>query len=786
MNAALLLSLIAAATPTAAKVSAGSIVIDGETKDWSPIPYVGGFVQHAPASGAAPSEGTRVKFAYDADALYVLVQALDSSPEAIVAQRTRRDESSPSDWVHVWLDTFADRRSAYRFSVNAANVRQDARVFDGGDEDRGWDAVWTSKISIDDAGWTAELEIPFSQVRYDEGPWGLQVRRDLARRGESSYLSPVPSGASRGLEHFTSLDGLDELPSTWSVDVTPYARAGYGDTAVSGTAGVDVAIGVGSALSIDVTINPDFGDIDADPSVLHLSPDELYLAERRPFFIDGRERLDFGLAFGDGDLGNNNLFYSRRIGANASIIGAAKLTAQTTDGWSSGVMDASTGGPELELATDDGRTTDIGNAALLRVERSVGDDTEIGASVSHMLNGEDAARPRHAATAGLDVAHRFGEGFQLIGRLYGSHLSGDAESLDAIQRNSVHGFDRPDADHLELDSGATSLTGWGASMLAGRLDGDHVRGAVGVVLQSPGLDVNDLGYQSGADQQMAFLWGQYRNAKAGAWHRRIQANVNMWGARTFGGELIGVGGNVNGWWTLPDLTKIGLGVSRSFDSLDVRHLRGGPALARPGSWSTWFRVDTDRRRAWALKFRGNYRVRDDDGGYGVGASLTARFTPISSLELSLSPRIDHGVEADGYAGDSSKIGLLSYTSLGLTARVSWAVTSELSLQAYAAPFFSAGGIHGVREVVAPRADSFGARFSPDTTEGSRFVFDEVRSNVVVRWAYAEGSALTFAWSHHQSYEAEDREHLAASDVSSLFGAPSEDRVMLKLAHYFSI
>ena len=249
--------LLTAGQAQAVSVPEGSIALDARADEfaWQQARFADGFVQYDPDAGAPASERTRLKVAYDPEALYLYVEAADSQPEMILAQLTRRDSSSVSDWIHVWLDTHDDDRTAYRFSVNPANVQQDARVVDDGREDSSWNAVWESSTRTSSAGWSAEMRIPLSQLRYEEGRsrWGFQVGRNLRRRNELSYFSPRPRGSNRVVSHFGSLEGMAQLPAAWDVSATPYVSGAVGrasaESSVWATAGADVHVGLGLPLT---------------------------------------------------------------------------------------------------------------------------------------------------------------------------------------------------------------------------------------------------------------------------------------------------------------------------------------------------------------------------------------------------------------------------------------------------------------------------------------------------------------------------------------------------------
>jgi hypothetical protein len=788
---ALLTLFTATATASGPHASAARveslIQLDGDGADaaWRAVSVSEHFVQYDPDEGHAASEPTRFKIAYDDEAIYVLVEAIDSSPDQIRGQLTRRDAQSPSDWIHLWLDTRDDRRTAYRFSVNPEGVQQDARVVDAQNEDPNWDAVWEVATKTSTAGWAAEFRIPFSQLRYDRAHerWGLQVRRDLSRNNELAYFSPVPKTSDRLVRHFGALEGLDELPATWGLGARPYLRASAGED-LSMSAGGDATIGLGSALTLSLTLNPDFAQVEADPSQLNLSPSEIFLEEKRPFFLEAKDILSFPLAIGDGGIGRQTLFYTRRIG-ETPILGAAQLAGKTSDGWAIGV---------LEAVTDRDEETPRMNAIVARVSRDFdGGESTVGAIATHAihdLESADAHSQLHQAlSGGVDLDQGFGE-YRLIARAFATNLQGSSSAIEAVEKSSVHYFQRPDAAHLGL-SHASSLSGYGLTLVGGKLSGAPFRGAAGVMIQSPGFDANVLGYTPRADQQLGVLWLQYRDDTRGALHHRYQVNLNLFASRTFGGEITGLDGNVNFSWTLPSYHDLYAGVGRNLEALDPTMLRGGPAFLSPGGVYGWLGGKTDVRNPWVAQLELFGGKADDDAGGQIGGKVTFSVRPAPSVELSVAPSLSIAADDRQYFDtepDRILIAALDQTTASITVRAAWTIRPELTLELYAAPYLSAGEYGQPRRVTDPKAADYADRSELVFDRApERFLFAELRSNLVARWEYAPGSTVYLVWTHAQSETFEDRGRLELGrDLADLVRLPSSDAVTVKLSHWFAI
>lgn len=810
----------------ATRIASHSIEVDGRDDDdgWRAVPRHGGFRQQRPREGRPATEPTSVAIAYDDEAIYVLVDARDSQPDKVSAWLTRRDEDSPSDWVSVWFDTFGDGRTAYRFSVNPRGVKQDARVFEGNLEDVNWDAVWQVATAKTSAGWRAEYRIPFSQVRYDPGNtrWGIQVGRVLQRGAEHTYLCPVPQATTRFVRQFGVLSHLDGLPRPLRLELVPYLRGSverdHGDTRWDYSAGGDGRAGIGPSLTLDFSINPDFGQVEADPSELNLSAYETFFAEKRPFFLQGSEIFRYPIGWGDGPSSNETLFYSRRIGRPPSIsldldddqieqmprqttiLGAAKLTGKTTDGWSVGVLDAVTARERARVRVDGVRAEPEveppANASVARISKAFrGGQTTVGGVVTHLRRYlDDATRqslPEEATSGGFDVEHGVGD-MTLLGRVFATHVRGSPEAISDLQRSSVHAFQRPDANHLSYDPGRRQMDGWGATYVAGKLSGQPWRGASGIHIRSPGLEPNDLGYLRRADSQSTFVWLQYRRDEPTTVYEQFSVNGNAWGAKTFGAERTETAANLNGYVKFRNYWYLYAGIERYAQALDVTVLRGGPALLVPGFTDGWWGFGTDDRKPWVVELDGWGGLGDERSGRFFGTEVRLSTRPVPSVQLSLGPAWQVSGSGHQYVDtlDSGDVlvGRIARQTASVKLRASWALTPSMTLQVYAMPYWTAGTYNGFYRVSAPRAPAYRDRFTSIGYDGDdRFLFEEVRSNLVFRWEYLDGSTLFLVWSHDQGLNRADAGTLVLRrDINSLLGAPSHDVITLKLAHWFAM
>jgi hypothetical protein len=850
--------------------------IDGRLDDavWALAPAATEFTQTRPAAGQPATERTEARIVYDGGAVYVAMRAYDPSPDSIASQLGRRDAGNLySDWLHVVLDSYHDRRSGYRFSVNPRGVKLDAFHFDDGNEDDTWDAVWDVAARVDSAGWTAEFRIPLSQLRFRPGAevWGLQFGREVARREEQTVWSPMPPSEPGFSSRFGTLTGLTGLRSPRRLELLPYTVASvtrepgggadpfYDETAPGGALGADLKYGLAGDLTLTATINPDFGQVEADPSEVNLSAFESFFSEKRPFFVEGGDIFQFGVGLGDDN--SESLFYSRRIGRQpqrgvdsdddrpfvdapqqTTILGAAKLTGKVA-GWSVGVLDALTSREETRFyEAGTGRVGSVvseplSNYAMARVRRDLrGGRSAVGGvltSTHRFMDGEEGLSflPSTAVAGGLDFRHKFGENdnWQVSGYALGSTVSGDSAAIQRLQQQPQRHYQRPDAEHLDLQGDATRLSGNAASFHLAKIGGGRYRGGLLGLYRSPGFEVNELGYLREADKIETAVYGRWFQFDQKGAFRRWDLGWNLYSGWTTGRERMFTGGNINGSFTLNSLWGAYYGFERSMGGLNPRSLRGGPALQSPGGWSGWagFWSDSRKRVSGGVETSWGFQDQTDGGRWRLGPYVNVR--PSSRLTLSLNPSVSRERVATQYVGtfDDARLGDTRYLFAGLrqttaafTARLNYTFSPELSLQLYAQPFVAAGEYDGLMEVADPRADAFGDRFRPLGDEVRRcdggygvrpradgcgdaagfaytvgnpdFNFKQLRSNAVLRWEYRPGSTLFVVWSQGREHFAADGSFRAGRDFGRLFGmddaidVPATNVLMVKLNYWLNL
>jgi hypothetical protein len=842
----------------------GAISVDGDLDEpgWKNAPVSTGFWQRFPEEGKPPQHRTEFRVLYDDTALYVGVRAHDVEPEKIKRMLTRRDEMSSSDWLMVAVDSYHDKRTAFVFGVNAANVQRDWLVFDDISEDTSWDAVWTAGAKVDADGWCAEFRIPLSQLRFSSEPeqqWGLQVMRQVGRTGEQNYWAPMPKAENRVVSLFGTLDGLSGVKPGRRLELLPYISGGaafgtlddsnpFDDSvAARGNVGIDVRYGLGSAFTLAASINPDFGQIEADPSQVNLGANELFFPEKRPFFLEGGDIFKFGLGLGDGNA--ESLFYSRRIGASphgspsgdyadipqaTTIYGAAKISGKAR-GWSIGLLDAVTAEEEATVETAGERHTEVveplTNFALLRVKRDFRDGgTQVGGiltAVHRKLDGTPTKARLHDAgyTGGAEIRHRFAsQAWNFRAKVMGTYVHGDPAAIEYDQRQIRHLYQRPDANYVELDPTRTSLTGYGATGSIGR-DGKtkHWRWNLAYEMRSPGFEANDLGFQQGGDNIVGSGWLQYREDTAGDTLLQYNLNANLWGWSDFEPQFDGYGGNINGWGQLKNHWSLGTGVGADVNLWDLAKLRGGPAIRGEVTPLWWVDINSDDRKRVKAYFGlwGNHTpaANTHRAGGSVGVTIDAR----PNIGVYLGPSVEIVSDDAQYVDEvTDAAGMPHYifakmheVIVGMVARTSWTLSPRLSLQVYAQPFIAAGDYREYRETSDVRAENYRDRYHElrgpeimiDREAGEArvdrdqdgatdysfglgdFNFRQLRSNVVLRWEYLPGSTAFLIWSHGQTdFETEGRFGTGglSRGLSGLFDAPSEDVVMIKVNYWVGL
>jgi hypothetical protein len=847
------------ATALAVRARPASPRIDGRLDDdaWALAPAFGDFLQREPHEGQAATERTDVRVVFTDDAIYVGIRAYDSHPDQIAANLTRRDADSPSDWIGVAIDSYHDRRTAFYFLVNPAGVKRDIYLFNDTDEDEGWDAVWDVATTRDASGWTAEYRIPFSQLRFSRGAssFGFNVTRKIIRLNEETHWRLVPRNSNASVSLFGELGGLEGIRPPRRLELLPYtvARASNNiaeagnpfapNTSAAASAGADLKVGVGSNLTLDATINPDFGQVEADPSVVNLSAFETFYPERRPFFTEGVNIFRFPILLGDGDGANEQLFYSRRVGRqpqggadprggfaenvdHTNILGAAKLSGKTRSGWTIGLLGALTREMHANVLDSVGSAhRDVVEPRSEFVVGRLAHDWRQGRTVVGLfgtwLHRELPSTlqwlRRDAMSFGADFNHRFAnDRYRVRGWVVGSSVRGSADAIARTQRSSARYYQRPDNDYAVYDTTRTGLSGLASQLVVGKENGT-VRWMTGFDTRTPGFEVNDAGFQREADRTIQFAWVGIRWNTPGRIFRRASLNFNQNSVFNWGGDRLGLGGNVNANVTFLNYWRAYAGSNRNLGGYS-RELRGGPLFLAPGNVNGWMGFASDDRKRLNAEFNGYFFKQDEGAAHGGGIDPSLSWRPSGRMEFSLGPSVGWNHDTWQYLRTASVLGnteyffgVLDQTTLSFRLRGNVTFLPTLTLQVYAEPFYSAGQYLGVRRVTDPRGEHWADRMqsltpaqlkrngagdflvdlnsdaTTDATIGNPdFSFTSFRSNVVLRWEFRPGSTVFLVWQQGRSGFSNDGRYRFGDATRSLFSTQPENVFLVKMNYWLSL
>jgi Domain of unknown function (DUF5916) len=748
------------------------IEIDGilDEADWEQAHVFTGFTQREPVEGVPAEHDTEVRVIFGEDAIWIAARMWDDEPDLIDRRLTRRDVFGAYDQFSVHLDPNLDGLTGYNFRVSAANVQGDLYFYNDDRMDAAWNAVWSSAVRIDDQGWTAEMRIPLSQIRYeasdDAQTWGINFHRLRIASNERSYYSLI-SGTRRGIvSQMGRLDGVLVSRPSRRLELLPYvvtslengpARAGdpfFDGIATGQRFGMDMSYGLGAAFTLDATINPDFGQVEADPAVINLTAFETFFPEQRPFFVEDARVFDFGLSGG-----RNSLFYSRRIGrsphggppsdvlfsdipTNATILGAAKLAGRTSGGLSLGALTAVTGNEFGRGLYDSGEQRDfLVEPRTTFGTFSVGQDfnegtTQIkglGSFMSRDLPADGAFDwlPSTALDLGARFEHQWGDrDWAIWGFLAGSYVRGTEASMYRIQTASTHYLQRPDATRFSVNSDATSLTGRDWRVQLDKRNGEHWTGSLWAAEVSKAFEINDIGFSTNAERlDGGFRFG-YREIRPGRLFRNYSVtlssfhnwshealddtwSVGSWNnARTNGNYSLNTNGQFLNYWNVRSTLRY------QPQKMSRRATRGGPMMVGPASTNWSVNVNSDRRKAFNAGL--NYeRSRDAIGGGGRQQfRLDLNLRPSDNLYVRINPRLETSTSSGQYVTSTGTVPYaptydrrylfadLDRTTISMETRLEWTFSPTLSLQLFAQPLLSSGDYIQYKQLEATQSYDF--------------------------------------------------------------------------------
>jgi hypothetical protein len=802
------------------------------------------FLEYEPTEGAETRFKTEVCVAYDDKYFYVLARMFDPAPDSIVSLLSRRDVRTQSEQLKLVVDSYNDKRTAYQFAVNPAGVKRDFYVYNDNVEDGSWDAVWDVATAIDSLGWVAEFRIPFSQLRFANKPthtFGLMIVRDVARTN-ARISWPLFYRSKQGyVSQAGEISGISSIPTPRRLEISPYVvaksvtseardasdRKTYSHPTL-GNYGADIKYGLSSNLTLDATLNPDFGQVEADPATLNLTAFETFRDERRPFFLEGTGIFSFRVFCDDIDTGCRGLFYSRRIGraptlggntgdpSNTTIIGAAKVTGRLGSGLSVGLLEAVT---QQEVGSLGSTIEPQTNYAVARLRQDLNNGSSDIGVMATAVNREldDPTRPvlpREAYAVGIDGRHRFwNNNYEVAAMASGSVVRGDAAAIARIQGSSVHYYQRPDDDHA-YDPTLERVAGDAQRISMSKFGGGITRFQSVLQRYSKGYELNDLGWLERADEIMFRNWFSLNFNNPNRYWRRAFYNFNYWRYWTADGLPTTEGLNTNShvqlrnqWWV-----HFGGTVNDFAGTMfDPYAARGGAAVRTEPNWNTFTGFEGDSRwKVTPYLFAG---MRRSDGGRSRGYWVEPSFNYRVSTRFSGSlyfyydrnrddnqPRGNYGVV--GTDTVHSTFAKLERSLFDITTRVNFTATPNLSFQFYAQPFISKGTYSNLRELADPRAERYDDRYTPflydcsgrassDPAFTSRcdpggIDYKELNTNAVVRWEYRPGSAIFLVWQQGRFRNVNRASSFdGREDFQDMFSLHPNNTFLIKASYWFN-
>lgn len=844
------------------------VILDGklDEKVWQGE-SISGFTQSDPDDGKPPTEKTEVWLAYDDNAIYVAARMHDSEPDKIISLLSRRDDFVDADYFLFYVDPYYDQRSGFKFAVNPSGSIADWTMYNDSSEDSSWDGIWETKTRVDDKGWTVEIKIPFDQLRFKrkkEGDyiWGVNFRRYIRRKNEIVAFSWRPKTESGFVSRFARMEGMSGIKPKKLFELLPYivGKADFSSEEeenpfatgkdFSANSGIDIKYGLKSNLTLDLTVNPDFGQVEVDPAVINLSAAESYYSEKRPFFIEGANIFRFGIGGAtsnwSANWGSPSFFYSRRIGGApqgsvdtdgyvwypdmTTILAAVKVTGKIGKGWSLGFLNAIT---EKEYARVDleGEKSQVevepfSNYTVLRLNKEFKEGRQgigfIATSVLRDLRDESLSSifNNNAFSFGIDGWTFLDKKkvWVATGWLGATQISGSKDRIYDLQLSWPHYYQRPDADHVEVDENATTLKGWSGRFSLNKEKGNFLfNAAIGWI--SPGFDSRDMGFQWDGDVINGHIMIGYQSFKK--WKFIREWNVFLLTQRNynFDWDLIGeqrlifiTNVKFKNFW------EAYFQMSYNPAQWDQYRTRGGPLmLLQDYTWFDWG-IFSDRRKPLVISF-GGYHLTGNWGRTTNTGSISFEWKPSSNFYISVTPGYEHvlnnsqwvdniedPVMIDTY-GVRYVFGDLNQKTVSCSIRLNWIFSPKLSLQAYIQPFISVGAYTNLKEFARPRSYDFNIygingssisyveeeyRIDPGNGGAIFYISDpdfnykSLRGTVVLRWEYRPGSTLYLVWTQNRADNENPGDFSFGRDLGHMFKASGDNIFMLKFTYRFKI
>jgi len=835
---------------TTSRLVTSKPVIDGKLDDecWKKGTWAGNYRQWTPNEGSKPSWPTTMNIQYNDKFIYVAFRCYDGEPDKILSMSSVRDVFE-GDVIGIAFDSYHTRQTSFEFNLTAWGQKIDLININPLNSDFNWNAVWRGKTGMEDSAWVAEMEIPLSQLRYskqDEQVWGLHTWRWISRLQEESNWDIHSKTEPGFMYNFGELRGIYNLKKSRRIEIMPFI---LGDLKTmkkepgnpfresgriwGGNIGLDTKIGISSNFTVDLTINPDFGQVESDPSVLNLTAFETFYEEKRPFFLEGLTIFDY-------DIDENSIFYSRRIGHSPSlkvnpednlyvsspdkttILSAIKLSGTTSKGLSLGLIQSVTSNEYATLSDPEGNRRKTGiepltSYTIARIQKGYkAGNTFVGGMFTSTNRFIEEMNldflSSNVYTGGLDFKHHWKDKkYYLDANILGSYIKGSNEAITLLQESSARYYQRPGADYLKYDTTSTMLSGYGGKLKIGKGSKGLWRYSAGLSWLSPGLELNDLGYMNYSDEIRQENIVSYLITRSVSIFHSFRIQLEQFNTWNFNGTWLGSGGHFsinsgfrNNWSFLANI------IFHS-QATDTRVLRGGPDMIMPHSLFASGQVSTDPSKRLIFSFLFNYESSGNRSVRNYELKPTISIQPLHPLKISVSAdyekNLDHlqYVKTLDYLNEKRYIlGKIDQETLGFTFRANLNLTPEFSIQYYGSPYISRGSYSEFKRIKDPSAGEFNDRFivfdntelnesgygldetgdlNPDYfIDNPDFNFHQFRSNLVAKWEYRLGSFVYLIWSGERTGR-NDLSRASVGDSYKLLGDIFPNNIFLIKINY---
>ena len=839
---------------TTSRLTTEKPVIDGKLDDecWKAGTWAGDYTQFIPDEGAKPTYPTEFNIQYDDKYLYIAFRAYDDEPDKILRLAGVRDENV-GDMMGVTFDSYHDYRTGFEFTITAWGQKVDLVLFNPMNWDFNWNAVWKGKTGMEDSAWVAEMEVPLSQLRYskqDEQVWGMHTWRWIGRLQEESNWEIQSKTGPGMLYNFGEFRGINGLKKSRRLEIMPFI---LGDLKTmkkepdnpftnsgrnwEGNIGLDAKIGISSNFTVDLTVNPDFGQVESDPSVMNLTAFETFYEEKRPFFLEGLTIFDY-------EFDDQSLFYSRRMGHSPSlnvdpgdsmfvkspdkttILNAIKLSGTTSKGLSVGLIQSLTAKEYAKLSDLEGNMSSqqvepLTNYMVARVQKGYNAGTTVlggmFTATNRFINDQDLDfLSTDAYTGGLDLLHHWKDKeYYFDARLIGSFVNGSKDAITALQESSARYYQRPGADYLKYDTTARHLNGYGGKFRIGKGSKGFWRYSTGATWLSPGLELNDLGYMQTADKiDQENVLSYFVNQPVSIF-RTYDITLEQFNSWNFNRTYLGSGGHLSFTSQFKNQWSFSANLIYHSKAIDTKILRGGYDMMMPPGIMTFGSVGTDPSKKIITSLEYSYEKTGDNSSssYMIIPGFTVR--PISKLKFGLSANYSDNndklqfVTTTDYLDEKRHIlATIDQKTLGLTFRVDLNLSPEFSIQYYGSPFISRGSYSAFKHVTDPVNKEYEKRFelyqnpvlsdgiyqldenndavTDYTIDNPDFNFHQFRSNLVAKWEYRLGSCIYFVWSSERTERTGSSDASLKESYRQLWDVFPGNVFLIKLNYWFSL